>query len=64
MSSTAQRMAAPLAVLGGLYLASTVYSVAAWTWTHLLRNGNIEKYKSANGETWALVTGASAGIGK
>ncbi|QIW97541.1 hypothetical protein AMS68_003059 [Peltaster fructicola] len=54
----------PLAMVGGLYVASQLYAVSSWTWLHLIRRGDLQKYKSKDKDTWAVVTGASAGIGK
>lgn len=54
----------PLAVLGGLWAANQLYKLSSFTWYHFLRPYNLSKYKKGGkGEPWALVTGASDGIG-
>lgn len=63
LTTLAYRIGQPLAIVGGLYVLSRATALATWTWVHFLRKGDLSKYKSANGDTWALVTGASDGIG-
>jgi hypothetical protein len=54
----------PLAALGGLWAFSQLYKLSSFTWYHFLRPYNLSKYKKGGkGEPWALVTGASDGIG-
>ena len=54
----------PLAALGGLWAFSQLYKLSSFTWYHFLRPYNLSKYKQGGkGEPWALVTGASDGIG-
>jgi 17beta-estradiol 17-dehydrogenase / very-long-chain 3-oxoacyl-CoA reductase len=54
----------PLAILGGLWAANQLYKLSSFTWYHFLRPYNLSKYKKGGkGEPWALVTGASDGIG-
>lgn len=53
-----------LAALGGLWAFSQLYKLSSFTWYHFLRPYNLSKYKKGGkGEPWALVTGASDGIG-
>lgn len=54
----------PLAIVGAVYLASRAVSFSVWSWIHLIRRGDVRRYLDDRLETWALVTGASAGIGK
>lgn len=54
----------PLAALGGLWAFSQLYRLSSFTWYHFLRPYNLSKYKKGGkGEPWAIVTGASDGIG-
>lgn len=53
----------PLAALGGLYASYQLYRLSSFTWYHFLRPYNLSKYKKGVSEPWALVTGASDGIG-
>ena len=54
----------PLAALGGLWAFSQLYKLSCFTWYHFLRPYNLSKYKKGGkGEPWAIVTGASDGIG-
>jgi 17beta-estradiol 17-dehydrogenase / very-long-chain 3-oxoacyl-CoA reductase len=54
----------PMAALGGLWAFSQLYRFSSFTWYHFLRPYNLSKYKKGGkGEPWALVTGASDGIG-
>ena len=54
----------PLAALGGLWAFSQLYKLSSFTWYHFLRPYNLSKYKKGGkGEPWAIVTGASDGIG-
>lgn len=54
----------PLAALGGLWAFSQLYKLSNFTWYHFLRPYNLSKYKKGGkGEPWAIVTGASDGIG-
>jgi 17beta-estradiol 17-dehydrogenase / very-long-chain 3-oxoacyl-CoA reductase len=54
----------PLAAVGGLWASYQLYRLANFTWYHFLRPYNLQKYKEGViGSPWALVTGASDGIG-
>lgn len=54
----------PLAAIGGLWASYQLYKLSSFTWYHFLRPYNLSKYKKGGkGEPWALVTGASDGIG-
>lgn len=53
----------PLAAVGGLWASYKLYSLASFTYYHFLRPYNLNKYKEGLGSHWALVTGASDGIG-
>lgn len=56
-----------LAALGGVWAALKAYDVAAFTHLHFLRSSSLGRYQryAADGTqtAWALVTGASDGIG-
>lgn len=53
----------PLAAVGGVWATYQLWKLASFTWSHFLRPNNLNKYKGGKGEPWALVTGASDGIG-
>lgn len=57
-----------LAVLGGIWATTRLYHLASFVHLHFLHRGRLHRYKqstdSALGSSWALVTGASDGIGK
>ncbi|KAM0722600.1 hypothetical protein Q7P37_002041 [Cladosporium fusiforme] len=53
----------PLAAIGGLWASYQLLKLTRFTWYHFLRPYNLKKYKGGKGEPWALVTGASDGIG-
>lgn len=53
----------PLAAVGGLWASYQLWKLTNFTWYHFLRPNNLKKYKGGKGEPWALVTGASDGIG-
>lgn len=55
---------ATLATIGGIWAASKLYSFADFTRTHFLRRSSLDRYKDNASASWALVTGASDGIGK
>lgn len=48
---------------GAFGLAKLAYNTASILWIHLLRPSQLHKYRDANLSSWALVTGASDGIG-
>jgi hypothetical protein len=56
--------------VGGLWSFYQLYNISSWIQLHFLRRGKLDRYKvKAKGsgpesEPWALVTGASAGIGE
>ena len=57
-----------LAVVGAIVLLRAVYHVFAWLWLYFGPSSNLSKYGAKRGsdsskKTWALVTGASDGIG-
>lgn len=55
----------PLAILGGAWASFHLYKLASFTWLHFLRPSRIRRYVSNGPEQpWALVTGASDGLGK
>lgn len=53
----------PLAAVGGLWASYQLYKLAGFTYYHFLKPYNLNKYKEGLGSHWALVTGASDGIG-
>jgi 17beta-estradiol 17-dehydrogenase / very-long-chain 3-oxoacyl-CoA reductase len=54
----------PLAAIGSIWASYQVYRLASFTWYHFIRPYNLQKYKEGViGSPWALVTGASDGIG-
>jgi 17beta-estradiol 17-dehydrogenase / very-long-chain 3-oxoacyl-CoA reductase len=53
---------AALAVVGLLVITKFFLGVAQWVYTNMIASGNLKKYKAAG--NWAVVTGASDGIGK
>lgn len=58
----------PLALVGALVIALAAYKLLAFIWRHFLRPSNsLKRYgadKSKEGNSWAVVTGGSKGIGK
>lgn len=55
----------PLAAVGGLWTSYQLYRLSSFAWYHFLRPSGLSKYKKGGkGEPWALVTGASDGIGE
>ena len=58
----------PFAVVGAVFIALIVYKFVAFIWRHFLRpSNNLKRYgadKSKDGNSWAVVTGGSKGIGK
>lgn len=52
-----------LKAFGVFGLAKLTYDTASILWIHLLRPSQLHKYRDANFPSWALVTGASDGIG-
>jgi 17beta-estradiol 17-dehydrogenase / very-long-chain 3-oxoacyl-CoA reductase len=54
----------PLAAVGGVWASYQLYRLANFTWYHFLRPNAMNKYKEGViGSPWAIVTGASDGIG-
>lgn len=57
-----------LAALGLLYTWKKISGLASFTYTHFLRSTSIRRYNHTSdgrpGSSWAIVTGASDGIGK
>lgn len=54
----------PLAAVGSIWASYQLYRLANFTWYHFLRPSALNKYKEGViGSPWALVTGASDGIG-
>lgn len=58
----------PLVALGTIWVSRILLQIASFTWLHFLRPRSraLNRYKqtSADQEPWAIVTGASDGIGK
>ncbi|KAK6408555.1 hypothetical protein LTR95_018417, partial [Oleoguttula sp. CCFEE 5521] len=56
----------PLALLGTLWTTRKLYEVLSFTWLHFLRPSSLSRYLtiSAGAKPWALVSGATDGIGK
>ena len=58
----------PFALIGALFIALAAFKFFAFIWRHFLRpSNNLKRYgadKSKDGESWAVVTGGSKGIGK
>ncbi|KAM0706127.1 hypothetical protein Q7P35_006676 [Cladosporium inversicolor] len=50
-------------VVGAITLIKVVYNISFIMWLHFLRPSQLHKYRDANLSSWALVTGASDGIG-
>ncbi|KIJ32069.1 hypothetical protein M422DRAFT_36001 [Sphaerobolus stellatus SS14] len=53
-----------LALLGLFYFALQGYRFLSFIWVYLLRPSSVKKYLHANVQPYALVTGATDGIGK
>jgi 17beta-estradiol 17-dehydrogenase / very-long-chain 3-oxoacyl-CoA reductase len=54
----------PLAAVGSIWASYQLYRLANFTYYHFLKPYNLQKYKEGViGSPWALVTGASDGIG-
>lgn len=54
-----------LAAVGGLWVASQVVRLSSFCYLYFLRRSQLDRYRCADGkESWALVTGASDGIGR
>ena len=57
-----------LVTIGGLWLTYQLYKVASFTYAHFLHRSSLDRYKDTSGSkstaSWAVVTGASDGIGK
>nr|OQO28499.1 hypothetical protein B0A51_03311 [Rachicladosporium sp. CCFEE 5018] len=56
----------PLALLGTLWTTRKLYEVLSFTWLHFLRPSSLSRYlaASAGDQPWALISGATDGIGK
>ena len=56
------------AALGGIWTSYQLYKLASFTHLHFLHRSSLDRYKETSAgsseSTWALVTGASDGIGK
>ena len=64
---TNQTLLATFAGLGAIYALKQLSSIASFAYTHFLRPSSLARYNSASdgkSASWALVTGASDGIGK
>jgi short-subunit dehydrogenase len=64
---TNQTVLTTFAGLGAIYAFKQLSSIASFTYTHFLRPSSLSRYNSASDgkpASWALVTGASDGIGK
>ena len=60
-------VASTFAGIGGLWAAYQLYKLASFINLHLVRRSHLDRYSSAgsgSAAAWALVTGASDGIGK
>lgn len=68
MSSLLATFHTPFAIVGALFISLTVFKLLAFIWRHFLRpSNNLKRYgadKSKDGDSWAVVTGGSKGIGK
>lgn len=57
-----------LAALGGIWTSYQLYKLTSFSYLHFLRPSSLSRYKDKSGTpskaAWALVTGASDGIGK
>lgn len=55
-----------LTVLGALYTSTILWRLGTFTWTHFIRTGTISRYKTTTSgkPPWAIVTGASDGVGQ
>lgn len=50
--------------IGSLWLGYYLWNTLRFTHLHFIRPSSLNRYKTADGTSWALVTGASDGIGK
>jgi len=50
-------------IVGVLALAKVAYNTLFILWLYILRPSGLHRYRNANSSSWALVTGASDGIG-
>jgi 17beta-estradiol 17-dehydrogenase / very-long-chain 3-oxoacyl-CoA reductase len=68
MSSLLAKLQLPLAIIGAIVIAHFVSKIFLFLWRHFLRSSNsLKRYgadKSKEGNSWAIVTGGSKGIGK
>lgn len=59
------RPAASIAAgIGGLWIAYRVWKASQFLRLHFIRTSSLDRYKTGDRSSWALVTGASDGIGK
>jgi hypothetical protein len=56
-------MAIILVLTGLLIIWFYGIQLALWVYGLLFRKNSLEKYKGREGNSWAIVTGATAGIG-
>lgn len=52
-----------LAIVGGITILTAAYSAAQFTWS-FVRPSRLHIYHNSNDKNWAVITGASDGIGK
>ncbi|OQO07222.1 hypothetical protein B0A48_07792 [Cryoendolithus antarcticus] len=59
-------ISSPLALLGTLWTTRKLYEVLSFTWLHFLRPSSLSRYltTTAGEKPWALISGATDGIGK
>jgi 17beta-estradiol 17-dehydrogenase / very-long-chain 3-oxoacyl-CoA reductase len=54
-----------LATIGAIWASRQLYDISTFTWVHFIRSSKLDRYKGTpSNPAWALVTGASDGIGK
>ncbi|KAK4550705.1 hypothetical protein LTR36_000284 [Oleoguttula mirabilis] len=63
---TSGPLLAALATVGGLWTSFQMYNLASFIYLHFVRRSSLDRYKQSGsqGPAWALVTGASDGIGR
>ena len=52
------------AALGGVWTSYQLYKLSSFTYEHFVRPSSLNRYKTSSSPSWALITGASDGIGK